>query len=69
VLKPNGILILIDYTLEHPYIKELQSVEVPMTPDISNYHPMAHHNMLERIFDVSFVLSNSFWHFPLLNPP
>jgi SAM-dependent methyltransferase len=51
VLKPNGILIVIDYTLEHPYIKELQSVEVPMTPDISNYHPMAHHDMLERIFD------------------
>ena len=51
VLKPNGMLLLIDYTLEHPYIQELRSVEVPLTEDIINYHPMAHHELLRKTFD------------------
>jgi ubiquinone/menaquinone biosynthesis C-methylase UbiE len=51
VLKPKGTLLVVDYTLEHPYIQELRSVEVPLSDDIINYHPMAHHALIQKTFD------------------
>jgi ubiquinone/menaquinone biosynthesis C-methylase UbiE len=51
VLKPKGVLLVVDYSIDHPYIQELRSVEIPLTQDIINYHPMAHHQLLQHTFD------------------
>jgi ubiquinone/menaquinone biosynthesis C-methylase UbiE len=50
ILKPDGIFLMIDYDLQHPYIKELQKIEVPLSEKIIDYHPDGHHYMISNIF-------------------
>lgn len=51
ILKPGGMLYVIDYSLDHPHLEELADGNIPIFDKTLGFHPDLHHKYLKNVFD------------------
>ena len=53
ILKPNGQLVIIDYTLNHPFMKELEECNIPIYEESLCFNPKNRQESIKNIFKES----------------